>query len=672
MSHVLFENYLQDSLEYVTDWDPKVKEAYSMRALQQWDENDMEALRDEGRPYLTFDRTGPIIQSLVGAQITNRYQVRYLPREASLDAIDNDEAKGASEWARWVQQIGDFEQMESLAFQDCLICGVGCLEMKIAYDEDPDGRIKMYRVPIWEILWDPASVQPNMMDARYVIRDKWVDEDELASLFGKKAVDEVITAAAGQGQQDREMGRSSQNVVKTTEQRYAYDLTRPRSQDDRSYDNRQKRVRLYEMQRWERRYQTRVIAVDVIDNPDKVMEAIQNGQRPPKIDLFDEPAKAEEQAMEYQGAIDALNAELGEDLIPQPDIIEEFPVQYFYRSWHTKNEELRERELPVGGFTYNFLTAYEDWMTLEGARHFMGMMASMIDPQKAANKFMSQAVHLFNTNPKGALLYEEDFFINESEALTDWNKASAAMKVERGALSKEKDKFRQLNAGVSLRGIETLLQNALSAVNESVGVSPYTTGFVQDLRRTSGEAVNAVQEANLQTQANPFDSLRLYRKRMGRLILGFTEEYIDPELIEKVVGSNEAMAAFVQAAKEGRLQDEYNATVEEVPTSPNEKREVFKVFMDSQILPQLASQGVPLPPEIADILPVDKEIGQQFKLALTKMYEFAILKLEHDKAQLAFEMQQMLQQQAMGGQPAPPEGQGNGQPQPQQAPEGVQ
>lgn len=660
-----FKEAMRAAADYLYDFEKQARRDFSFAALNQWSDQDVEKLKEEGRPALTFDRTRPILEALTGAEITNRYTARYLPREASLEDVDRYVSKAGSKVARWIQQTGDYEQQESAAFHDTMVCGVGCLEQLVEYDEDPDGLILNKRIPIWEVAWDPSSVEPNMADARWILRDRWIDIDEIASLFGQDAVDEVISAATNQmSGQGQGLWTSLMGMFKKThDYRHAYDLRRG---GERFYDPRNARIRLWEWQRMVRRYQTRIFAADV-DNPEAVMQALSTGQPVPQMEVFIEGADATQKEMERISQLTtSINANLPEQgmLLDAPEALDDFPVRYYYRSYHTGSQVLKEESIPTECFTYEFITAYEDWSKID-RRYYFGIVRPMRDPQKYANFFLSSAAWQWASNPKGALLFEEGMFEDHGEAAKEWAKPTGFIGVRDGALQTPRDRFRHITSQASLRGIETLLAHALAAVPAAAGVSEaYMVGSSNNISRTSTTGIQSIQQQNLKNHANPFDSLRLYRKRLGRKLLKYTQEYMDPERIAKIVGPDEL--EFVDMLKNGDVAQEYQVVVEEVPTSANEKQEVFKLLLETNFLPQLVSQGVPIPPDMADFFPIPAEAAAQLKAALKQNYDLQMKNLTLQGMQMDMMMQQGVQPPAPGGE-APP-GQ---EPQPEEAPTGV-
>ena len=265
ITHGEFKDALHDMLDYLYPWEKESRMDFRFAALDQWEKKDVDDLAEEGRPALVFDRTRPIIASVAGAEITNRYEPKYLPRDADLTDVDVFYSEAASKVYKWIRDRGDFEHHESAAFQSALICGIGCTELYMDYEYDTDGMLKMRRVPIWEIGWDPASVEPNLGDARHLIRDRWIDEDEVIQRFGRELFDHVISLA-GSDVPGRARGFLASIFGKQQDDpRDSYFKERSQSY----YDPRRRRVRLWEMLRKDRTYMTRVIMPPILGGGDQ-------------------------------------------------------------------------------------------------------------------------------------------------------------------------------------------------------------------------------------------------------------------------------------------------------------------------------------------------------------------------------------------------------------------
>ena len=641
--HARFKENLADMQTALADWMEKSVHSYKFWSLDQWNEQTVQALQKEGRPALTIDRTRPILQGIIGQQITSRFQSVLLPRDHYLGSTDRSMANSSSKVQKWAQQKGDYEQVESLAFQDTLVTGVGAIEMFISFDVDPDGRILIARVPWGMIGWDPSSTQPNMEDATYIIRGKWLDLDEAISAFGEEQTEMIL------GQASREDDRPTSEI---RESRTPYGIFA--KSDMPSYNRRRNEVFVWEKQCFEKYYATRIIAPDIEQNRDGVAMAAQQGQTIPRVEMFADASAAANVVKRLSMRIQSLNYELsGQPTtpIPMPTYLERFPRRVYYKSFHTRNDELQEITLPHTQFTYLFITAFEDW-SKEEIRQFMGPMRQMEDPQTLSNKSLSQMVHIFTANPKGAIIYEKRLFNNPATAAQQWALATGMIEANDGMLSnpRMKEPFRHLTTQTSLRGIENILGIATSSVPAAVGLSEAAfLGQAQDIRRISGEALSSLLGQQMKTQTVPFDSLRLYRKQMGRLLFSFVQNYMSEETLLRILDP-ERDAVFLQSFRDENLLDEYDIVVEEAPSSPTERQQSFQIMAESQFLTSMQSMGIPLPPGLADMFPgLDQETASQFKVVLQKAYEIQLLGMELQKRQMETQLSAPPTPQAPGG-----------------------
>jgi hypothetical protein len=117
--------------EHWAEWRAAATEDFDFVAGHQWDEKDLEKLRDEFRPVITFNRIGPTVDSVTGLEISNRREVRFIPREQG-DALPNEVYTAAAEWVR---DECDAEDEETDAFFDTVVCGMGWTETRIDYEE---------------------------------------------------------------------------------------------------------------------------------------------------------------------------------------------------------------------------------------------------------------------------------------------------------------------------------------------------------------------------------------------------------------------------------------------------------------------------------------------------------------------------------------------------------
>ena len=63
-------------------WREDAKEDYDFVAGRQWSPQDEAALREQGRPPVTFNRLLPVIKAVAGSEVNARQDIQYLPKLA--------------------------------------------------------------------------------------------------------------------------------------------------------------------------------------------------------------------------------------------------------------------------------------------------------------------------------------------------------------------------------------------------------------------------------------------------------------------------------------------------------------------------------------------------------------------------------------------------------------
>src|SRR5262245_9579125 len=157
--------FLEDGPHCLT-WHTEAKEDYKYRAGDQLSDTDKQVMKDAERVNLVFNRIDQVSDGVIGSEITNRQEVRYIPRQVA-DAPVNEVF---TEAARWFRDQCDAEHEESNAFADTVTCGMGWTETRLDYEDNPDGDPKIDRIDPLEMFWDCVARKANLTDARRVYR----------------------------------------------------------------------------------------------------------------------------------------------------------------------------------------------------------------------------------------------------------------------------------------------------------------------------------------------------------------------------------------------------------------------------------------------------------------------------------------------------------------------
>lgn len=155
----------------------------------QWDANDAQVLRERGQEPIVYNVIASAINWIIGTEKRSRTDYKILPRRKD----GSKPAERKSQLLKYLADVNRSQFHKSRAFEDATKVGVGWLE--IGNQSGDDGEPVYDRYESWRnMLWDSASVEMDLSDARYVIRSKWVDEDIAKSMFPTRTglIDQAI------------------------------------------------------------------------------------------------------------------------------------------------------------------------------------------------------------------------------------------------------------------------------------------------------------------------------------------------------------------------------------------------------------------------------------------------------------------------------------------------
>lgn len=452
----------KEASKHQHEWKNDAYEDFAFRDGQQWDSEDVAILEQQKRPVVTFNRCSPIIESIVGHEVGNRQEVRYFPRTMGDRAANEVYTEGA----RWVRQECDAEDEESEAYKDSITCGMGWTEYRVEYDEEPDGKIVIERVSPLEMKWDPSSRKQNLVDANWILREKWMDVDEARERWPEK---DILLDGV------QEEDRTFLDEHDATES-WKYE------NDQRWYDKTEKKVRVIQFQEREREDYYRVM------DP-------QTGQ---PVDLSPERFEA----LEFEGDYVKLR-------------------RWVYKQCFIAGRTMvEEGKPPIDGFSFFPITGKRD----EVKGIWYGIMRGMKDPQRWANKFFSQAMYIFSSNAKGGLIAERTAVDDKQEFEDSWASPDSVNWVEDGAVSM--GRIKEKDMGGYPASLDKLLQFAIASIRDVSGVNLELLGMAD--REQAGVLEVERKKAALVILAPLLASLRRYRKISGRALLAFMRRYIPP------------------------------------------------------------------------------------------------------------------------------------------------
>lgn len=543
------------------DWDALAKwrdaaeGEYAFKAGHQWTEEEKSALLERKRVPIVFNRVEVIVGSVAGSEINNRTEVRFIPREIG-DAKPNEILSAGAEWFR---DEGNAEDEESQAFEDMLICGVGFTETLLDYTSDSDGAPRVVRVDPLEMFWDCHAHRKGLQDASRVGRVRQIPLDEALEMFpghDAEAIDATWIA------QDR--GDDQPHTVLPGDQ---YKSGRKGTEDGGSPDT----VTVVQMQ-----YRVTVRAVEYVDPT--------SGQRK-------EMDAADWSRLESQG--------LPMDAVPHRKVTRRVWKQAFLGARSILLENQPCKDAP----TFQAMTGNRD----RKEKRFYGLLRGMMDPQKFANKWLSQTLHIINSNAKGGIVLEESAVEDRAAFEISWAASDAVTFVRDGAISG--GRFQPKPSTQMPAALMQLTEFAIGSIRDVSGVSLELMGMREATQ--AGVLEYQRRQASMTTLAGYFDALRFYRKRQGEVILGFLRDFIAPTgRLVRIV--KDGLAQYVPLAVDAATR-KYDVIVDDSPQAPNEKERAWTVLQ--QLIPVMQNAGMSLEDwaDVMDYAPLPSSFAEKLR-----------------------------------------------------------
>ena len=546
---------LKRAHEFLSDWRDEAREAYQFVAGDQWSEEDMEVLRnsDPPRAPIVFNRIGPVVDTVSGMEISNRLEVRYIPRGLE-DAPVNELLTKGSEWIR---DQSDAEDEESDGFRDLIITGMGWTSTRMDYELDQEGLTVIERVDPLEMYYDPGAKRKNLSDARYVFRVNKYTKEEFYEQF-PDAPDNIDI-----GGNDWAKSDSDGVNINRPDDEYRSGSEAEGSEPKNTY--------------W-------VIEYQWVEKRAMV--------------LVPDPVTGEAVTMTNERFED-IKERLGDTKIPfapQKDV--RYMRAFIIGSTLLEQGELGEREgwdPMTDGFSYKAMTGKRDHIR----NYWYGLVKPMIDPQRWFNKWLSQSLHILNAGAKGGYFIEADAIQDLRKFEEEGAATGSNTIVEPGAVSGSKIMPKSMAAYPPQ--LAQLMEMAATAVRDTTGVNLEILGMREAQQAASLEAQR--KQAGYTILSNLFDALRRYRKEQGRYMASLMQRFIADGRWVRLTGPD-GNPESIQLINDPQMQ-KFDVIVDDQASSPNQKEMVWSVIGQQfwQLPPQIQvslMEYLPLPTGVVE------------------------------------------------------------------------
>jgi hypothetical protein len=502
----------------------------------QWDELDRMRLEQLRRPTIVFNEVKPTINAISGIERLNRPDIRFVSRP--LDSSLEEDAAGdlLTQAFSHVIDLCDGDAEQSRAVRDMSITGMGWVELRMDYEEDPDGRIVIERIPWREMLWDVNSRKENLADARWVARKREVPHEEFKRRWPKFS--ELVDTGSAYYEE--------QNVEK-------YELVTPYYSRQNEEANPQVKNQGAKRTMPVTQYQWR--------DTEPVYRFLDQGEMTdmPEKDWNKFKERAELLGMQVPYAVRQLRTVYKEVYIASGVVLQ------------------GPTDLP-GGFSLKAITGEWD----DEKKLWYGIERALRDPQRTMNKSLSTGLTMFLTNAKGGVMYETGAFTDPVLAKNQWSKPDAWIEMTQGGAAKvvQREPFKYQGP------LDVFFTESKAAFNYVSGIPPDMLGIA--VNDVTAPTIQKRVQAALAVLGWFFDNITRFRKAVARTAAEYIREYWTHGQLVRIGGDFNSQAIPLLKSN---LPIQYDMILDEsVRHNPNLKAQLW---MDLQpILPALLKAGM--------------------------------------------------------------------------------
>lgn len=476
-----YERYIYAREEGHLEFIAKAERCIAYYENRQWDEATTRVLDSKGLPYLTLNKIQSTVNAMTGAYLENRASVTFVASRGGSEEV----AKALSRVYLHIAANNDLDHKELAVFEDGIVTGRGYFDVRIDFDDQLLGEVKVDVLNPKNVLPDPDADQEDPATWNDVIITKWLSEEDIIDLYGGGSERRRQLRSISSASYDR----FSTDVYQTMD-RFA---RRERgSFDDQTRDGIDKR--LY------RRYR-------VIERQYKRIRQV-----PHFVDLATGDMRAIPQNWDPQRIQEVL-------MHPNITVLQK-PIKEVHWLVTVDKYVLFEAKGMYRDFTViPFFPYFRRGRTL-------GVVESLISAQDMYNKVTSQELHVVNTTANSGWLVKQGSLVGMTREELERKGADTGLVLEwRGDDAPSKIQPNQIPTGLDRLGFK-----ANRDIAEISGVGESMRGL--DRADVSARAIQEKRDAGGTSMGRVFASLGFSRKLLARKILSLVQDfYTEPRTL---------------------------------------------------------------------------------------------------------------------------------------------
>jgi len=180
-----FHRMFVDAQLYQEAWRERNNDNFSYYDGDQWTNSEKETLNARGQQAIVLNIIRPTIDMVCAMYSQRKADYQVVGREMS----DDETAGVLTELLKQVYDQNDYDYYEGNLFRTGVTGGMGWVQIGVEKDEMDEYQLRLDHVPWEEIFWDPYFRKPDGSDARYIIRQIWMDRDQVVRKWPDKGTE---------------------------------------------------------------------------------------------------------------------------------------------------------------------------------------------------------------------------------------------------------------------------------------------------------------------------------------------------------------------------------------------------------------------------------------------------------------------------------------------------
>ena len=529
-------------------------------AGDQWDREDLAALKASRRPALTINKIISTVGNVLGEQIYNRAETSFRPRSGSPAEI-------ADVLTKVFKQISDNNQLDwkrSEMFADGVIGSRGYLDLRLGYGDSAHGEVQITNLNPRNVIPDPDADDYDPDSWGEVFVTKWVTADDIAVMYSKT---------------DAALLRNKDG----SQLPYGYD----------SIDGNRERFGDAQYPTYGDFDETSVLRnIRLIERQYRVLDRQQHFLSPETGDMRQVPESFDRNRIAW------------------------FVEKFGFKVVPKMVRRIRWTVVADDVVLHDDWSPYKHFTVVPFFPHFrkgntIGLVESLIGSQELLNKVSSQELHVVNTTANSGYIVSAGGLTNMTPEELEQRGAETGVVIQvNGDIEKT---IKKIQPNTVPQGLDRISYKAEEHIKTISGISDSMQGF--DREDVAAKAIQAKRQAGSTNLVKPLDSLTRSDYILARNTLDIVQEFYTAEQLlsitkDSLTGETETFAINqpnpisqqqhqaqgLPGAYQAILNDltigEYSVVVSSVP-----RRETLEDSQFEQAV-SLKELGVPIPDSV--------------------------------------------------------------------------